>query len=202
MYRSVLFLVEIGKHTKPTELEMLVDIISITNSINAAIARDKYIFLTKPLNLVESYERECDISNMKIAALEKYRRDGHTGLFAYLPLETRRCAERWLHYFCQRRRARGLAMESWLIGIYCGQAKRLALNPPSPAWGKSMLAKRGGYAVQRRYILEGRTGPRHPAQKAARVSAQRRNERKREDERERLGYPPPARHGFTNLEGI
>jgi hypothetical protein len=65
-----------------------------------------------------------------------------------------------------------------------------------------MLAKRGGYAVQRRYILEGRTGLRHPAQKAARVSAQRRNRRKREEERKRLGYPPPASHGFTDLEGI
>jgi hypothetical protein len=36
-----------------------------------------------------------------------------------------------------------------------------------PAWGRSMLAKRGGYGVQRLYRIEGRTSPAHPAQKAA-----------------------------------
>jgi hypothetical protein len=65
-----------------------------------------------------------------------------------------------------------------------------------------MLAKRGGYAVQRRYVLEGRTGPLHPVAKAARVSAQNRKLRKAEAERERLDYLPPTSHGFTNLDGI
>ena len=44
-------------------------------------------------------------------------------------------------------------------------AKRLALNPPTSAWGRSMLAKRGGLAVQRKYLLEGR----HPTEKATQV---------------------------------
>ena len=88
------------------------------------------------------------------------------------------------------------------MGILVGVARRLALNPPTAAWGRSMHAKRGGYAVQRKYVLEGRTGPRHPARKAARVSAQRRNRRKAQKERERLGYPPPDTHGFTNMDGI
>lgn len=139
---------------------------------------------------------------MKIAALEKYRRGAHARLFADLPPETVRIAHRWLDRFCQRRRARGLTIEPWLFGIYCGQARRLALNPPSSDWGNSMLAKRGGYAVQRRYILDGRTGSRHPANNAARVSAQKRRRRKEENERGRLGYVPPASYGFTNLEGI
>ncbi|HXY53025.1 MAG TPA: hypothetical protein VEI01_26505 [Terriglobales bacterium] len=57
-----------------------------------------------------------------------------------------------------------------------------------------MNAKRGGYAVQRRYLMEGRD---HPTEKATQVH--RANARMRRDakERERLGLPPRARHGFT-----
>jgi hypothetical protein len=36
-----------------------------------------------------------------------------------------------------------------------GQAKRLALNPPDPDWGRGMLATRGGLAVQEKYKREG-----------------------------------------------
>ena len=50
-----------------------------------------------------------------------------------------------------------------------GQAKRLALNPPTSEWGRCMLAKRGGYAVQRRYQYEGR----HPTAKATQVRVSR-----------------------------
>jgi hypothetical protein len=42
------------------------------------------------------------------------------------------------------------------FAILVGQAKRLALNPPTSDWGRTMLAKRGGYAVQRCYRMEGR----------------------------------------------
>src|SRR5271169_3696608 len=58
----------------------------------------------------------------------------------------------------------------WLYPILVGNARRLALNPPSSAWGRSMRAKKGGYATQRRYIIEGRTGQNHPAHYAATVS--------------------------------
>jgi hypothetical protein len=37
-----------------------------------------------------------------------------------------------------------------------------------------MFAERGGYAVQRKYYLEDRTGLRHPAHYAAKVSVARR----------------------------
>jgi hypothetical protein len=43
----------------------------------------------------------------------------------------------------------------WLYPILVGNARRLALNPPSSAWGRSMAAKKSGHAVQRRYILMG-----------------------------------------------
>ena len=49
-----------------------------------------------------------------------------------------------------------------------------------------MHAKKGGYAVQRRYRQEGRIGPDHPAHKAAHISAERRKKRKQE----RLGLLP------------
>jgi hypothetical protein len=69
-----------------------------------------------------------------------------------------------------------------------GQAKRLALmsDEERSAWGRSMQAKHGGYAVQRRYWQEGRIGPDHPAHKAAQVSAAQRKWRKQE----RLGLLP------------
>jgi hypothetical protein len=94
--------------------------------------------------------------------------------------------------------------QPWLYPILVGNARRLALNPPSSAWGRSMRAKKGGHAVQRLYILEGRTGPRHPAHYAAIVSAGNRKWRKqqREDaeQRKRLGLPPAARVKWLPLE--
>jgi hypothetical protein len=65
-------------------------------------------------------------------------------------------------------------------------------------WGRSMLARLGGLAVQKRYLLEGRTGEKHPARKAARVSAQhrrvRKEQREQEKRREAIGLPPITRH--------
>jgi len=86
---------------------------------------------------------------------------------------------------------------AWLYPILVGNARRLAINPPSSAWGRSMRAKKGGYATQRRYRIEGRTGSRHPAHYAAVVSASKRKWRKekREDTERRkcMGLPPAAR---------
>jgi hypothetical protein len=64
-----------------------------------------------------------------------------------------------------------------------------------------MLAKRGGYAVQRRYRAEGRTGKLHPAHHAALVSASKRRWKKTVKEQEQQGIKP-RRHGFGNLQGI
>jgi hypothetical protein len=60
-------------------------------------------------------------------------------------------------------------------------------------WGRSMLAKRGGYAVQEGYRREGRTGDQHPAHKAAEKSVERRRDRKKKRGFEQqLPQAPPA----------
>jgi hypothetical protein len=87
---------------------------------------------------------------MKIAALEKYRGRNPKGYFKDLPREIRFAAYWWLERFLTRWER---DMPPWRFAILVGQAKRLAINPPTSAWGKSMLAKRGGLAVQRKYRL-------------------------------------------------
>jgi hypothetical protein len=60
-------------------------------------------------------------------------------------------------------------------------------------WGRSMLAKRGGYAVQERYRREGRIGAQHPAHKAAKKSVERRRDGKKKREFEQqLSHALPA----------
>jgi hypothetical protein len=108
---------------------------------------------------------------MKIVALEKYRGRNPKGYFQDLPRETRFMAYWWLKRFLDRW---DRDLPAWRFAILVGQAKRLALNPPTSAWGRSMLAKRGGLAVQRKYLVEGR----HPTQRATqvRLAKQRRKE--------------------------
>jgi hypothetical protein len=95
---------------------------------------------------------------MRLFALEKYRGRNPKGYFEDLPWEVRNRAHQWLHRFVSRW---GHDLPSWRFAILVGQAKRLALNPPSAAWGRSMHAKRGGLAVQRKYWIDGKhpTGP-------------------------------------------
>jgi hypothetical protein len=95
----------------------------------------------------------------------------------------------WLWRFCQKW---GRDLPPWHFAILVGQAKRLALNPPTGAWGRSMLAKRGGKAVQRQYLYEGR----NPTL-AATQARQARAEAKR---RRKLGLPEPTRHRFLPLD--
>jgi hypothetical protein len=102
---------------------------------------------------------------MRIEALRKYRDQNPNGYFSDLPPEVRFRAQRWLAYFVQRRARQGKQTPQWTLAILVGQAKRLALNPPSSAWGRSMLARRGGLAVQRQYRAESK----QPTAKATRV---------------------------------
>ena len=124
---------------------------------------------------------------MKIAALAKYRRRRAAGYFQDLAPGLRALAYRWLDRFCKRWRG---DMPGWRLAILVGQARRLALNPPSSAWGRSMLAKRGGLAVQRKYRLEGK----HPTAKATRCRLQKLNSKKRAaaEAPERAGVSTPA----------
>ena len=99
---------------------------------------------------------------MRIFTLEKYRGRNPKGYFQGLPRQTRYEAYWWLDRFVKRWRG---DMPPWRFAILVGQAKRLALNPPTSSWGRSMLAKRGGLAVQRKYLVEGT----HPTQRATQV---------------------------------
>ena len=96
---------------------------------------------------------------MKILSLEKYRGRKKNGYFHGLPREVQYVAYQRLLRFVTRWQRN---LPPWRLAILVGQAKRLALNPPSSAWGRSMLAKRGGLAVQRKYLIEGK----HPTQRA------------------------------------
>ena len=98
----------------------------------------------------------------RILALRKYQGRNPNGYFEDLPWLVRQRAYAWLGYFCKRWRRN---LPGWRFAILVGQAKRLAVNPPTSKWGRSMLAKRGGKAVQRRYRYEGRP----PTQKATQV---------------------------------
>ena len=138
--------------------------------------------------------------NMRITQLDRYRDREGAGHFQDLPPSIRAAARRWLDRFCTRRRARGLAIEPWLFAIYCGQARRLALNPPTSAWGRTMLAKRGGLALQRKLRVEGK----HPTAHATRCRLRKLDAKKRAkaeaNERASLGLPPPARVTWLPLD--
>jgi hypothetical protein len=133
---------------------------------------------------------------MRIEGLKKYRGRNPRGYFEDLPSEVRRRAREWLHLLCKRWRGN---LPRWRFAILVGQAKRLARTTPEDRsqWGRSMRAKKGGYAVQRRYKVEGR----NPTTRATHMSRWIRKTRKRrqqeDQERLRHGLPEPSRHGFT-----
>jgi hypothetical protein len=108
---------------------------------------------------------------MRIWGLKKYQQQLKGGLFSDLPPAARESARRWLASFMARWSGK---QPQWRLAILVGQAKRLALNPPDSAWGRSMRAKRGGYAVQRKYRSEGR----HPTEKATGIRLIRQNARR------------------------
>jgi len=126
---------------------------------------------------------------MPIEGLKQFRGRNPHGYFEDLPWEVRARAHDWLARLMRKGNAERGTVPPWLFGIYVGQAKRLALNPPTSAWGRSMLAKRGGYAVQRKYKSEGRVGEKHPGRLAAKLRA-------------KLQSSGAVRHSFGNLSGI
>lgn len=130
---------------------------------------------------------------MRIEGLKKYRGRNLRGAFQDLPWEVRCRAYGWLHHFCKRW---GSDLPRWRYAILVGQARRLALNPPTPAWGRSMRAKKGGYAVQRLYRMQGRVGLNHPARLVAQSRA------KRQAAIKEARKPGAVRHWFGNLTGV
>jgi hypothetical protein len=137
----------------------------------------------------ESYR--AIILAMRIPSLQDYRGRDPNGTFEALPPDVRRRAQQWLHKFCKRW---GADLPYWRFAILAGQAKRLALNPPDSAWGRKMLAKRGGLAVQIDYRLAGRN-PTAEANAARRLRAAAKLHREANAEAQRrVG-------GFSNAAG-
>jgi len=119
-----------------------------------------------------------------------------SNMFAGLSPEQERAARGWLNLFLIRHPNPA----QWLYPILVGQARKLALNPPTSAWGRSMRAKKGGYAVQRRYRLEGR----HPTARATlcRVVGQNAKWREAAEAKMRasIGLPPPPRVKYLPID--
>lgn len=134
---------------------------------------------------------------MRISQLDAYRNRNPNGYFHDLPLDIRISATQWLDHFCKRWDGN---LPRWRFAILVGQAKRLALNPPTSSWGRSMLAKRGGLALQRKLRLEGK----HPTAHATRCRVLKQKARKDELEEaemtERMGLPPAPRVKWLPLD--
>src|ERR1700674_483882 len=126
---------------------------------------------------------------MRIPQLDNYRDRNPNGYFHDLPVGVRISAAQWLSRFCKKWAGN---LPPWRFAILVGQAKRLALNPPTSSWGRSMLAKRRGLALQRKLRLEGK----HPTAHATRCRVLKQNAKKRAlaeaKVRDNLGLPPPA----------
>jgi len=143
-------------------------------------------------------EKDCPIKGiMRIVALRNHRSRNPRGYFQDLPALIQRRAYHWLGKFCKRW---GSNLPPWRLALLVGQARRLALNPPTSAWGRSMLAKRGGLAVQRKYRLEGK----HPTAYATRCRVLKQNAKQRAAAEAKLqasmGLPPPSRVAFLPLD--
>jgi hypothetical protein len=111
---------------------------------------------------------------MRIESLRKYNGRNANGYFNDLPPHSRLAAWRWLAKFEARW---GRNLPRWRRAILIGQAKRLALMSAEErsTWGRSMLGKRGGKAVQRKYAAESQ----NPTAAATRARAYRVQRRKK-----------------------
>jgi len=124
-----------------------------------------------------------------IPGLKKYQGRNPNGYFQDLDWPAKQRAYYWLGVFLKRWEHN---LPQWRFGILVGQAKRLALNPPTSQWGRSMLAMRGGHGVQRLYRREGR----NPTEIATLVRLAKQKRRKEDAQRQLSGLPPRPRRGF------
>lgn len=129
-------------------------------------------------------------TKMRIPQLSAYRGRNPRGYFHDLPPDARQRAYAWLDRFVKRWQEREGTIPPWRFAILVGQAKRLALNPPDSSWGRKMLAKRGGLAVQRRYRAEGRDPTEYAT--LCRVTKLRARKRARAD-----GWTPESTGGIV-----
>src|SRR5258708_73239 len=127
---------------------------------------------------------------MRIEGLRRHR--GRGVMFGDLPLPVNRWAYNRWDQLCRKLHAQGrLTTATRALAVATVRSALTRLRDSN--WGRRMLAKLGGYAVQRKYRQEGRSGARHPAHYAAQVSAARRRQRKLKQagelETKRLGVP-------------
>lgn len=105
---------------------------------------------------------------MAIEGLRHYQRRHARGeYFGHLPSERRRRAWRWLERMLACARAQRKPLTPRRLGAMVARATSLSgmSSEQLRAWGRSMRAKLGGYAVQRRYRARGI----HPTRKATYV---------------------------------
>lgn len=135
---------------------------------------------------------------MGIPELRRFRGHNRGGRFSDLPPVLRRTAEKWLFKLCQRWLHRN-DLPGWRFAILCGQAKRLARTSfeERSKWGRSMHAKRGGYAVQRRYRDESRNPTARATHMSKCIRLSRKKRQEEAAERRRSGIPDPPRRGFA-----
>lgn len=134
---------------------------------------------------------------MRIQQLDKFRKRRPGGsYFDDLPWEVQRQAQLWLWKFTRKWKR---DLPDWRFAILVGQARRLALHPPTSDWGRTMRAKLGGYSVQRQYRQEGRhpTAAATEARKWQRVTAKQL--KAEEERRQRLGLGKPPRIVYLPL---
>jgi hypothetical protein len=154
------------------------------------------------------YQRTREILRSAVTPLfERRPRRWRRNLFDDLPFEKQQEAQERLAEYCKNHRGDS---RRGLMPILIGQARRWTMTSPAERsrWGRRMLAKRGGYAVQQLYREQGRTGDQHPAHKAAKISVEHRRKLKKkcEEEQPPQGFPlPPNREtalseSFFNLK--
>lgn len=91
--------------------------------------------------------------NNRISVLhDRAQRSSPGGAFASLTWQQQRVAEAWRWKFYQRWEGK---LTPWRRAILTAVAKRLALDPPGPEWGRRMLAVQGGNAAYRRHCRVG-----------------------------------------------
>ena len=128
-----------------------------------------------------------------IPGLKRYQGRNPDGYFEDLPPELKREANHRLWHLCQKWNGN---LPPWRFAILVGQAKQLTLHPRGYEWSRWMNAKKGGYAVQRKYRAEDR----HPTQKATQVRLAKQKQKREAERRRQLGLPPPTRHRFLPLD--
>src|SRR6516225_10972123 len=133
------------------------------------------------------------------ALFKRHTRRYRRNLFDDLPFEAQQEAMSRYWRSCQKW---GRDLPGWRRAILIGQARRWTKTSQEERsqWGRSMLAKRGGYAVQERYRREGRIGDQHPAHKAAERSADLRKQCKdKREQHQKMLIIPRLRHKLLSI---